>query len=151
MYIKRKYPISAVRGNTAGEFLDGDGRLKKWCYAAAAATKGTPYMLQWGALGAQNEALAAAATDVKLMVPEKTLATGDYGWFILEGEVDLTTASDAQAAVGYAWYVHTDATVLCRDAAPDNTKIDEFAVGTQVETTATTHTVYLMNKLITWA
>ena len=147
-----KLPISGAGNaqNTGQYTIDGNGRTKVHAYAAAAATAKTLYIMSFGQYGIQNQALSTAATDVHVMVAEKTLSTGEYGWFYLAGEVDVTTASDAQAAEGYMWYVHTDGTIKCRDAAFDDVKIDEFAVGTQIEATGTEHTMYLTGKTITW-
>jgi hypothetical protein len=146
-----KLPISGAAGkhNAGVTCIDGKGREKMYCYAAAAATKGTIYTLSYGQYGPQNQANGAAATDVRVMVAEKTLSTGEYGWFILRGEVDTTTASDACTA-GHTWKIHTDGTALCEDAAWDDTSVDTFAVSTQTEATATTHTLYLIGRNVTW-
>jgi len=150
-----KLPTSGVAGkhNTGQIYMDGKGRTKVWAYAAAAATKNTLYIMDYGLYGVENLAMAAAATDVNVMVAEKTLSTGEFGWFVVQGEFDVITASDAIATVGLAWKIHTDGTALCTDAAASETAINEFAVGTQVEATGTTHTMYLMglHNTVTWS
>lgn len=147
-----KPPISGsgTARATGVRYTDGDGREYLYAYCAAAATKATPYQMSFGAYGVQNQALAAAATDTYIMVAAETASTGEYAKFWTRGEVDVTTASDAIAAAGYMFKVHTDGTVICTDATWDDEAVNEFAVGTQIEATATTHTMFLIGKPITW-
>lgn len=149
--VNRNGPISDLAQSVPGIHYDGDGRGRKQAYCNSAVTSGTAYVLGGGDHGCEAEAIGAAGTNVLLGVADKAYATGAFGWFIVEGEVDLTTASDAIATVGYAFKVHTDGTIICTDAAFDASAENEFAVGTQVEATATTHTVYMLGRHITWA
>jgi len=132
-----------------GIVYNGDGQGMVYAYAVAACTALTPYYLTYTEYGREATALGTAATAVMIGAAKDTLATGEYGWFIVEGKVELTTASDAIGTAGLALKVHTDGTVICTDAAYSGAA-NEFAVGLEVETTATSHTVYMIPREVTW-
>lgn len=142
--------LSGGQRTARGIVYSGDGQGKVYAYAVAACTKNKPYYLTYTEYGREATALGTAGTNVMIGAAEKTLATGEYGWFIVEGKVELTTASDAVGTAGNAFKVHTDGTVICTDAAYSGAA-NEFAVGMEAEATATSHTVYMIPREITWS
>jgi len=129
---------------------DNVGRV--YAKAHQACVKYTPYMEMFDEDGREATSLAGAGTDVMIMVADQALSTGDYGWFVVEGDTTITTASDACSAKGYAFKVSTAGTVVCTDSAYSATGIDEFAVATATAASATTsHSVYMIPQKITWA
>ena len=133
-----------------GIIYDGDGKGKVKAKAQAAVTKGYVYKMAYDETGREAEAMSGTAAFYAMMgIAEKSLSTGEYGWFIVEGPATLVTASAASlgTAVGYAVKVH-DGAVAATAAAWDDSANNEFAVLRAVSASATSHSVYMVPKII---
>ena len=125
-----------------------------YCYAAAAAVINTAYTLVHGAYGATVNGVDAAGTLARIVVADKAVATGAYGWFAVRGPHDVVVVTSATATDGDALKIHTDGTVIS-DATPEVavSVVDQFANALEAKAAGTPATVkcYLWgDKTVTW-
>jgi len=134
-----------------GIIYDGDGKGKVKAKAKAAVTKGYVYKLGYDETGREAVALSGTGAFTAMMgVAEKSLATGAYGWFIVEGPATLVTASAASlgTAAGYAVKIHNGAVAGTTAAWAFTSSGPEFAVLRAASASATSHSVYMIPREI---
>lgn len=145
-----KGPISGLNQASFQWHWGSDGRARTLAYCSTAVTKATPYVLGVSEYGQQAEALGTAGTNVLVGVADESASAGDYAWFIVAGEVEMTVSSDTYA-LGQGIIVHTDGTVKSGDADYTAAAEDELGAASVAETSAATSvTAYLMGRHVTW-
>jgi hypothetical protein len=151
--MRREHPdlIGTVIGGKT--VTDAYGCKKIYAYAKQAVVLNTAYCLAYGAYGPEAESIGGAGLHKRIVVADKALATGAYGWFTIEGPHDLLIAASAKGTAGDMVLVHTDGVVTCTDAAHAMDDDDEFAVLLEAKATGTSKTVlcYLTGEQIVWA
>lgn len=136
------------------EKTDAFGCTYIYCYAAAAAVLNTPYALIHGAYGATVNGIANSGVDAKVVVADKAVATGAYGWFAKRGPHDVVITTSATATDGDAIKIHTlgvpisDATPNIADYEPDTWAVALEAKGAG---TAVTIKCWIMDREIVYA
>lgn len=133
-----------------GIIYDAKGQGKVFVKAGLALVAGTAYEISYDEDGREAIAVATAGNKRMIGVAEVAVASGSYGWLIVEGEVELTTPSITTTA-GHAVKMDT-AGVIADSGAAYSSANDEFGVFTSTDASAgTTHSAYLVPREIIWA
>jgi len=149
MYINEMSETGGIN-TSRGIVYDGKGRGKVYAKAGAAITAGTVYALSYDEDGREAVAVGTSKTGMMVGVAEKSLASGEYGWFVVEGEIDITTPSITTTA-GHAAQFHASTGAIEDSGAAFSGGADEFGVFTSTDSTAgTTHSVYMIPREITF-
>ncbi len=145
MYINEMSETGGIN-TSRGIVYDGKGQGKVYAKAGVAITAGTVYYMSYDEDG--REAIAVGTSSAGLMagVAEVSLAAGEYGWFIVEGEVDITTPSITTTAGNAAKFTATTGAIADKGAAYTGAA-DEFGIFTSTDAVAgTTHSVYMIPR-----
>jgi hypothetical protein len=146
-----KGPISGLQQASFQWHWGSDGRARTLAYCPAAVTANVHYGLGVSEYGQTANSLSGPGSQVLIGVAEKAASTGDFAWFFVAGEVEVTTASDA-FGLGHAVIIHTDETIMSNDADWTQAGTDEFGATTVAEGSAVTScTVYLAGNRATWS
>ena len=134
---------------------DAFGCTYIYCYAVAAVLVNTPYAMIHGAYGVTvNADAGASGVDCKVVVADKAVASGKYGWFAKRGPHDVVITTSATATDGDAIKIHTDG-VPISDATPNiaDFEPDTWAVALEAKGTATAATIkcWIMDREVVWA
>jgi len=130
-----------------GKIVQRGGKKFIYAYAGAALTAKTPYRLTYGGLESKDPTVAALADGAiknKVVVPERTLANGDRGWFQIEGVVEDMVVPSASYTATHMLKVHDGAvtSLAAAYAGADS----EFATVIVGGTTVTAIDVRLMGR-----
>lgn len=132
-----------------GIVYDGKGLGKVYAKAGVAITKGTVYVLSYDEDGREAVAVSTSLSGMMVGVAEQSLAAGEYGWFIVEGEVDITTPSITTTA-GHAAKFTASTGAIADTGAAFSGSADEFGVFTSTDSSGTSHSVYMIPREITF-
>jgi hypothetical protein len=133
--------------------VDAYGCEYVYAYAVQAVVLNTAYTMTFGAYGLSATTPAASGMYKLVIVADKALATGEYGWFAVRGPHDMVIKAAAKGTAGDAILLHTDGVVTCTDAAYSQGDDDECAVLLENKASGTSKTclVYLTGQQIYWA
>lgn len=124
------------------------------CYAAAAALVNTPYPMLHGAYGVTVNGIATSGVDCKVVVADRAVATGAYGWFAMRGPHDVVLTAAGTCTDGDAIIIHTDGKPVSDSAANiADFEPNTWAVALEAKGTATAVTVkcFIMDREVVWA
>ena len=149
MYINEMSETGGTN-TSRGIVYDGKGRGRVYAKAGAAITAGTVYKISYDEDGREAVAVGTSAGGNMVGVAETALASGEYGWFIVEGEVDITTPSITTTA-GHAAQFTASTGAIADSGAAYSGAAAEFAVFTSTDSTAaTTHSAYMIPREISF-
>jgi hypothetical protein len=150
--IRREDPDSIGTPVYGQERTDAYGCKYVYAKAKQACVLNTPYMLMHDENGVEAVTVAAAGTDMKIIVADKAAATGAGVWCAVRGPHDILCPASAAITAGHALIIHTDGTVAGNSAEQTATGVDEFASLIEAKATGTSKTVkcFLFDKVITW-
>ena len=148
MYINEMSETGGIN-TSRGIVYDGKGLGKVYAKAGTTITAGTVYLLSYDEDGREAIAVGTSATNLMAGVAETSLAAGEYGWFIVEGEVEITTPSIATTA-GHAAKFTASTGAIADTGAAYSGGADEFGVFTSTDSADTSHSVYMIPREISF-